>query len=254
MDKSAKTAEKIHRVSFSFADVKKYFDSTQVLPIVIGVAVVLITLFLLKLIFRGRKARRDVQILGLCDAGKTLIWSQLLHGRKVDTLTSIKENIDVYQTNKGLLRLVDVPGHERLRMKFFDQYKETTRALIFVIDAMTFQKDLRDVAEFLYNILLDNTISYNSPSMLILAHKQDLPMAKGISLIQSNLEKELNLLRETKDKLISLSAKSEKQAYLGKQGKEFSFSQLNMQIDFAESSAVSEEGIESVKKWLASTA
>lgn len=44
MDKSAKSAEKLHRVSFSFADVKKYFDSTQALPIVIGVVVILITL------------------------------------------------------------------------------------------------------------------------------------------------------------------------------------------------------------------
>ena len=54
----------------------------------------------------------------------------------------------VFVEFQGLLRLVDVPGHERLRMKFFDQYKETTRALIFVIDTMTFQKDLRDVAEY----------------------------------------------------------------------------------------------------------
>lgn len=46
----------------------------------------------------------------------------------------------------------------------------------------------------MYNVFTDSTISYNNPSVLILAHKQDLPMAKGISLIQSNLEKELYVL------------------------------------------------------------
>lgn len=59
---------------------------------------------------------------------------------------------------QGLLRLVDVPGHERLRMKFFDQFKETTRALIFVIDAMTFQKDLRDVAEYVYDLFMPESL------------------------------------------------------------------------------------------------
>lgn len=48
---------------------------------------------------------------------------------------------------QGLLKMIDIPGHERLRMKFWDQYKSSARALIFVVDGLTFQKDLRDVAE-----------------------------------------------------------------------------------------------------------
>ncbi|KAJ1527087.1 hypothetical protein ONE63_008627 [Megalurothrips usitatus] len=238
MDKSAKPSAKLDRKVYSISSLKFDITDPQFVAILVGVFAVVLTF-------------------GLCDAGKTLVWSQLLFGRKVDTHTSIKENVGEYQTNKGVLKLIDIPGHERLRMKFLDQYKSSTRALIFVVDALTFQKDLRDIAEYLYNILLDGVISRNNPSVLILAHKQDQPMAKGSTLLQTNLERELNLLRDTRDKqLDSLSEKAVKQSYLGKEGKDFTFSQLSVQVDFAETSALSDDpsGLEPVKNWLASVA
>lgn len=45
------------------------------------------------------------------------------------------------------VRIVDIPGHERLRGKFFDDYKSSTRGLVFVLDSTTVHKDVRDVAE-----------------------------------------------------------------------------------------------------------
>lgn len=44
--------------------------------------------------------------------------------------------------------MVDIPGHERVRNKFFDQYKKSARILVFVVDSCTVQKDVRDVAEW----------------------------------------------------------------------------------------------------------
>lgn len=48
---------------------------------------------------------------------------------------------------QGALRVVDLPGHERLRVKFLDHYKNTTKAVGFVIDSVMVQKEIRDVAE-----------------------------------------------------------------------------------------------------------
>lgn len=45
---------------------------------------------------RRKGSRRAVLITGLCDSGKTLIFSQLLHNKYVETFTSIKENIGDY--------------------------------------------------------------------------------------------------------------------------------------------------------------
>lgn len=45
------------------------------------------------------------------------------------------------------LRIIDLPGHERIRVSKFDQYKKAARALVFVVDSLTFQKEIKDVAE-----------------------------------------------------------------------------------------------------------
>lgn len=45
------------------------------------------------------------------------------------------------------LRIVDLPGQERLRNKFFDQYKSSAKAVVYVVDSVTIQKEIRDVAE-----------------------------------------------------------------------------------------------------------
>lgn len=48
---------------------------------------------------RKRTSRNCILLTGLCDSGKTLIFSQLVHKRFVQTHTSIKENIGSYILN-----------------------------------------------------------------------------------------------------------------------------------------------------------
>lgn len=97
----------------------------------------------------------------------------------------------IFNLQSTSLRIIDIPGHERLREKFLDQYKPLARGIVFVVDSVTIQKDVRDAAEFLYNILLDNTLLSAGSSFLILCNKQDLSFAKGANAVKSILEKEL---------------------------------------------------------------
>lgn len=76
-----------------------------------------------------------------------MTWTQFILSEDRETYTSVKENVGGIQMEKGNFRLVDIPGHERLRNKFFDQYKSTVRTIVFTIDSATIQKDIRDVAE-----------------------------------------------------------------------------------------------------------
>lgn len=87
---------------------------------------------------------------GLCDSGKTILFSQLLYGELRETFTSISENVDDYtnEENGKSIRVVDIPGNERLRARFFDQHKSSAKAIVYVIDSVTVQKDVRDVAEY----------------------------------------------------------------------------------------------------------
>lgn len=78
-----------------------------------------------------------------------------------------------------------------MRDKFVDQYKGFTKGIIFVIDSITIQQDIRDAAEFLYNILVDPVIINNCPNLLILCNKQDHAFSKGASAVKSMFEKEM---------------------------------------------------------------
>ena len=81
--------------------------------------------------------RTDLLLTGLCESGKTLLFSQLLHNVASETFTSISENIGEYvaEGSGKSLRVIDIPGHERLRGRFFDQYKKTAKGIVFVVDA-----------------------------------------------------------------------------------------------------------------------
>jgi signal recognition particle receptor subunit beta len=95
---------------------------------------------------RGPK-RTDILLAGLCDSGKTLLYSLILNGSEVETFTSLKENFGFLTLTNGVMRLVDLPGHERLRLRLLDNYKSSTKALVYVIDSNSVSKEIKDVAE-----------------------------------------------------------------------------------------------------------
>lgn len=80
-------------------------------------------------------------------------------------------------------------------------------------------------------------------------------MAKGCAVIKTLLEKELNLLRMTKTSQLEATDASLVNVFLGKQGKDFEFSHLDSQIDFANSYAFNKDpqtavDMEELNNWL----
>lgn len=180
--------------------------------------------------------RRDILLTGLCESGKTLTWTQFILSEDRETYTSVKENVGGISMEKGNFRLVDIPGHERLRNKFFDQFKASARLLVFTVDSSTLQKDVRDVADFLYTVLADKAVA--TTPIIIACNKQDSAMAKGSTVIKTLLEKELNLVRQTRtNQLQSVDNSVSNVVFLGRQGKDFEFAQLQQHVEFVECSA-----------------
>ncbi|XP_044287074.1 signal recognition particle receptor subunit beta [Varanus komodoensis] len=213
-------------------------------------------------LFQSRKSsRRTVLLVGLCESGKTLLFVRLLTGNFQSTQTSITDNSALYRVKNDKnthITLTDLPGHESLRLQFLDRFKAAARAIVFVVDSVTFQREMKDVAEFLYQILIDNVVLKNAPPLLIACNKQDFTMAKSSKLIQQQLERELNTLRVTASAAPSTldSSNSGSVSQLGKKGKEFDFSQLPMKVEFIECSAKGSKGeegsadIEDLEKWI----
>lgn len=152
---------------------------------------------------------------------------------------------------------MDLPGHERLRSHFVDYFKSSVRGIIFLVDSMTFQSQLKDVAGYLYSLLSEKVISHNCPALLVACNKQDNALAKSAKLIRTQLEKEMNTLRVTRSAQLSSidSSASDSNLFIGKKGKDFEFQHLQpLRVEFAECAAVSqEEGpqLSSVEDWLA---
>uniref|UniRef100_A0A3B1ITQ3 Signal recognition particle receptor subunit beta n=1 Tax=Astyanax mexicanus TaxID=7994 RepID=A0A3B1ITQ3_ASTMX len=195
-------------------------DPAFLIGVFVALAVVIITVVLFKFLFSTKTKRSSVLLVGLCDSGKTLLFS------RGTTWT-----------------LVDLPGHESLRPQFLERFKASARAIVFVVDSAVFQKEVKDVAELLYSLLTDSVVTRNAPTLLIACNKQDITMAKSAKLIQQQLEKELNTLRMTRSAALTSQDGSDGTAvHLGKRGKDFDFSQLPMKVEFVECSARGSKG------------
>ncbi|KAF7692785.1 signal recognition particle receptor subunit beta [Silurus meridionalis] len=220
-------------------------DLSLVLGVFVGIIVVVITVVLLKFFLGTKKTRSAVLLVGLCDAGKTLLFSRLLTGSFIRTVTSMSESKATYRTKSEKptsWTLVDIPGHDGLRAQIVDKFKDSARAIVFVVDSAVFQKEVKDVAEFLYFLLTDSVVMKNAPTILIACNKQDITMAKSAKLIQQQLEKELTTLRVTRSAaLTSQDGSVRSTAHLGKKGRDFDFSQLPVQVEFVECSARGDE-------------
>ncbi|XP_034461054.1 signal recognition particle receptor subunit beta [Hippoglossus hippoglossus] len=223
-------------------------DPVFLIALIVTLAVVVITCVFLKYFLSSKTVRSSVLLVGLCDSGKTLLFSRLLSGNFKRTQTSITDSSAPYKAKNDRActwTLIDLPGHDSLRPQYLEKFKSAARAIVFVVDSAIFQKEVRDVAEFLYVLLTDAVISRNVPAILVACNKQDITMAKSAKLIQQQLEKELNTLRVTRSAALSSQDGSiGGSMYLGKKGKDFEFSQLPVKVEFLECSARGSKGEE----------
>ncbi|CAD7002778.1 unnamed protein product [Ceratitis capitata] len=175
-------------------------------------------------------------------------------GRRDFLLTGLK-NVGEYCSGRLSGRLVDIPGHYRVRDKSFNQYKRTAKGIIFVVDSATVQKEYATWLSMLHKYLALHGIladaATQSCPILILCNKQDLSTTKGAQVIKSILEKEMNIVRITRSrKLESVIEESDsKTVFLGKEGKDFEFSHLHQNVQFYECSA-KENQLSNLNDWI----
>lgn len=236
------------------------FGQNQQLPLYVTLAVLAITFIIILVVFVLNKSKkgRSILICGPCDAGKTQLFSNLLYGRQSETFTSMQENVGILsltEFGRKPVSILDCPGHERLRFKCLDQHKEKALGIIYVLDASTITKGIRDATEFLFRILSDPYVHTNRTPVLIACNKQDLTLAKGCSVIERELAKEIGLLRETHSKsLKGTDGNSLDHVFLGKEGKDFAFSDLKAKVDFCEVSSTEGDNQDKIMNWISSVA
>lgn len=171
----------------------------------LSLGIVLLAIFFI-LTRRRTSARGDaVLLVGPLDAGKTAILSTLAYKQTLPSHTSMQSNSAVVPLAQKTLRIIDIPGHPRIRDQF-REHMQDARGIVFVVDASTVARAGPAVAEHLHQVLHAITSlppSRPTPALLIVAHKSDLlkptaqatPDQLAINRVRTILERELERRR-----------------------------------------------------------
>ncbi|KAG0359616.1 hypothetical protein BG005_000475 [Podila minutissima] len=198
-----------------------------------------------------RNSKNAVLITGLPFAGKTVMHYLINNDQVVETVTSMKENEAnaVLVEGKAPLHMIDIPGHERLRFKF-SEFMPIARSIVFVVDSATVARQTRVLAEYLYDILSNKFAQEEKIPLLIACNKSDLLTAFKKERIQTMLEAEINKLRQTRTAALDTQdSEGNENVFLGFEGQDFSFQDLENEVEFIECSAENKD-IEGVKDWI----
>ncbi|KAI5068125.1 hypothetical protein GOP47_0016470, partial [Adiantum capillus-veneris] len=182
------------------------------------IAALLITSFVLALFarFSFKKRKSDTILLaGLSGSGKTALFYQ--------------------QGKANGASFLDFPGHMRLRAKL-DEYLKEAGAILFLVDAADFMPNVRENAEYLYDILSKAwVVKYKIP-VLIIANKVDKVTAHSTEFIRKQLEKEIDKLRITRTAVSDADMTSE--VSIGKEGEPFKFTHCMNKVTISEASVI----------------
>lgn len=142
----------------------------------------------------GRKQLRILMV-GLDGAGKTTVLYKLKFGDVVTTIPTIGFNVEMVEYKNITFTVWDVGGQDKIR-RLWRHYYQNTQGLIFVIDSSDRDR-ISEAANELKNMLDEQDLQ--RAVLLILANKQDLPIAMTTSEIAEKLG-----LKEIKDRKLHI--------------------------------------------------
>ncbi|ODN81592.1 hypothetical protein L202_02004 [Cryptococcus amylolentus CBS 6039] len=149
------------------------------------------------------KKETKVLILGLDNAGKSTILYRITMGSVVASAPTVGSNHEIYDYKGVRFGLIDIGGQTSLRGSW-SQYFQGAEAVILVIDSSDSAR-LGVVKQELMKIVADESLS--TALLLVLANKQDLPVAQG-RLTPAQVSEALGLtdLREREWQIMGCSA------------------------------------------------
>ncbi|KAK7361801.1 hypothetical protein VNO77_03885 [Canavalia gladiata] len=205
------------------------------------------TILLLSIRFLKRAKSNTILLTGLTGAGKTVLFHQLRDGSiHQGTVTSMEPNDDTFILHSEKIekrktkpvRVVDVPGHSRLRLKL-DEYLPRAAGVVFVVDAVDFLTNCRAASEYLYDILTKGSVVRKKIPLLILSNKTDKASAHSKEFICRQMAKEIDKLRASRSAISAADIANE--FTLGVPGESFSFIQCCNKVTTADASGLNGE-------------
>ncbi|XP_076469873.1 uncharacterized protein LOC143300196 [Babylonia areolata] len=133
--------------------------------------------------FRNDPAR--ILMVGLDAAGKTTILYKIKLNEVVTTIPTIGFNVETVTPVKGLTFTVwDVGGQDKIR-PLWRHYYENSQGMLYVVDSADKER-LAESRDELHGVLQSDEM--RGVPVVVLANKQDLPGAAGVSEVAERLE------------------------------------------------------------------
>eukprot|EP00892_Ulva_mutabilis_P009780 jgi/Ulvmu1/7174/UM034_0083.1 len=178
-----------------------YLQDNALFILVAAVALLLLVITaVVKLLLHSLRPKTLV-LYGPMEAGKTT----LLHSLQgiappQGTVSSMKANeavVTLPGTNK-VVKVVDVPGHPRLR-SLYDLHASSASFIVFILDSASFVADKQLVAEQLHQVLQQQASTRRGCRVIVACNKADLEeRAFSQDFIVRQLEKAINSFRASK--------------------------------------------------------
>ncbi|KAJ1556037.1 hypothetical protein HK096_001305, partial [Nowakowskiella sp. JEL0078] len=165
------------------------------------VLLILLAIYVLRL--KPSLKRDALLLLGIEASGKSALFNmlsrfilvQLKYGKKLQTHTSLEEAQAIISLTSfdGVpskpIHIVDIPGHSKLRFKW-SEFAPISRGIVFLIDSSTYSKMESEIAEYVYEMLINKYVAKNEVSVLFACNFQDSLLALGKEKIKLKLEAE----------------------------------------------------------------
>ncbi|CAF3603448.1 unnamed protein product [Adineta steineri] len=213
------------------------FRRIILLSILIVFSTIIIQWWIKRRQHRLRHSGKCLLLCGIKNSGKTLLFNRLTTGIEKRPFYSMSTNhgvmtLDDFSSDRLIERVhvIEIPHHIRRHQHDLYAYKTSAKAIIFVIDSTSVEKDIKYVSDYLYNILHEEYFREQRLPLLVFCNKQDLNTNDyDQESIRCLLEEEL-----TKKRKISNNND------IGRLGKEtFEFDDVkDIRIEFVEGSAL----------------
>ncbi|ANB15747.1 Signal recognition particle receptor subunit beta [Sugiyamaella lignohabitans] len=150
--------------------------------------------------------------------------------------------------------IVDLPGHPKLwhfTVEEVEKHRSNLVGIVYVIDAASGQSGISKAASNLYQLLQLTERRAGGVNILIASNKSDVFNVISTSRLKTLLESEINDLRSSREQTVDevkINAKGQEandseeissNAWIGKDGKDFEFSQLEGEVDILDGSVKS---------------
>jgi signal recognition particle receptor subunit beta len=170
---------------------------------------------------KNSKRRDQILFVGPRFSGKTMLTRKLAYN--IEPVTAMSAEASVLQGEDIQMKyaIVDFPGHPKLRHQLHSYLPRAVK-IVFVFDASNTQNQLRDAAEYIYDLFTNPEIDGCS-SMIVACNKSDVQGARPCARIKLALQQELEKIKLTRKSLED--GEDDNYIPLGRENQPFSFDQ-----------------------------